>query len=282
LEPDRQQPRLSAVVIAHDEERNLPDCLAALRFADEIVVLLDRCTDGSRDIAERLADRVVEGAWPLESDRRVLAEGCATGDWVLEVDADERVSPALAEEIRRTVASSRHDYHLIPFDNYVGATRIRHGWGAYMGVGSKACLFRRGIRDIEPAWLHSRIAYRGERGPSLGNRMAHYADDDIADLIARFNRYTTARACDLRRSGEHGSLWRNLGRFFARFYKCYVRKKGYREGHWGLLIAVLAGLFPLVSYIKAELEAELEEELGNGPAAAETGPAAPPALDRQP
>jgi hypothetical protein len=73
-------------------------------------------------------------------------------------------------------------------------------------------------------------------------------------MIRRLDRYTSARARDLRDQGVPETLGRNIARFFGRFYKCYVRRKGYREGLWGFLIALMAGLYPLLSYLKARLE----------------------------
>ena len=95
--------RLSIAVCVHNEAHQLEDCLNRLRFGDELVVLLDKCTDGSRDVAATFTDRLVEGAWEIEGDRRNAAIAACSGDWVLEVDADERVPDALAEEIRRTI-----------------------------------------------------------------------------------------------------------------------------------------------------------------------------------
>ena len=84
--------------------------------------------------------------------------------------------------------------------------------------------------------------------------MIHYVDRDISDMIARLDRYTTARARDLRASGDIGSFGHNIRRIFSRFWKCYVRRRGYREGQYGFLIALMAGLYPILSYLKASLE----------------------------
>ena len=73
-------------------------------------------------------------------------------------------------------------------------------------------------------------------------------------MIHRLDRYSTARAADLRASGEIGSFANNIRRLFSRFFKCYVRRKGYKEGGYGLLIALFAGLYPLISHIKAKVE----------------------------
>src|SRR5580700_2527041 len=111
--------RLSAVVVAHNEERQLAACLERLGFADELVVVLDRCTDRSRDIALGFTDRLVEGAWEREGPRRHAGLDTCRGEWILEVDADERVTPELADEIRRVVATTPAAWHLIPVDNYI-------------------------------------------------------------------------------------------------------------------------------------------------------------------
>lgn len=90
----------------------------------------------------------------------------------------------------------------------------------------------------------------------LTARIEHYVDRDIADMIRRFNSYTSARALDMREHGEIGNFPRHLLRFLSRFFKCYVRRKGYREGGYGFLIALFAGLYPLVSHLKATLETD--------------------------
>ncbi len=86
--------------------------------------------------------------------------------------------------------------------------------------------------------------------------MAHYVDRDIGDMLRRLDRYTSARAHDLRASGDIGGLPRNLRRVVTRFLKCYVGRRGYREGAYGLLIALCAGLYPLLAHLKARLEKE--------------------------
>ena len=96
--------RLSALVVVHDEEGQLRDCLARLGFADELVVVLDRCSDGSREIAEEHGAALVEGSWPLQGPRRNAGIAACSGDWILEVDADERVGEDLATEIREAIA----------------------------------------------------------------------------------------------------------------------------------------------------------------------------------
>ncbi|MFO0996138.1 MAG: glycosyltransferase family 2 protein [Alphaproteobacteria bacterium] len=248
-------PRLSALIVAHNEEAELPACLGSVSFADEIVVVLDRCTDGSRSAVERFPAKIVEGAWEIEGPRRMAGIEACSGDWIFEIDADERVSAELAAEIRERIATAPAGYFLVPVDNYIGDRLVRHGWGASWGTAAKACLFSRGAKRWGDQRVHPRIDMSGER-QWLSKPIAHYVDRDISDMIARLDRYTSARAKDLRASGEIGSFGPNLRRLFSRFYKCYVRRKGYREGGYGFLIALFAGLYPLLSFLKAKLERE--------------------------
>lgn len=81
-------------------------------------------------------------------------------------------------------------------------------------------------------------------------------DRDISDLLRRLDRYASARAADLLERGEIGTLGGNLRRFVSRFLKCYVSRGGWREGGWGVLIALCAGLYPLLAHLKARLEPE--------------------------
>ncbi len=247
------QPRLSALVVVRDEQAQLAECLETVRFADERVVVLDRCRDRSKEIAERFGATLVEGAWELEGPRRNTGIAACKGDWILEVDADERVSPALADEIGARIRNAEPGYFLIPFDNYVGERLVRHGWGGSWGVRSTARLFAQGCKHWGAQRIHPKVTLTGTRR-RLKTAMIHHVDRNVSDMIKRLDRYTTMRARDLRASGDIGGLASNLRRLFSRFFKCFVLRHGYREGVYGLLIALFAGLYPLLSYLKARID----------------------------
>ena len=248
-------PRLSALVVARNEEDRLADCLGRLGFADERVVVLDRCTDRSLEIANQLADVVLEGAWPIEGDRRNVGLDACTGDWILEIDADESVSEELGLEIRDQIATENSGYFLIPFLNYIGERCVRYGWGASWGVSAAPRLSHKGAKRWGRQRIHPALELRGPKR-WLSHPITHRVDRDISDMIRRLDSYTSARASDLRESGDIGSLPNNIRRFFSRFLKCYFGRKGYKEGGYGFLIALFAGLFPLVSHLKARLESD--------------------------
>jgi glycosyltransferase involved in cell wall biosynthesis len=250
-------PTLSALVVAHDEEAQLDACLATLGFADEIVVVLDRTTDRSAEIARARGAKVIEGAWPIEGDRRNEGIEACAGRWVFEVDADERVPEALGAEARRVAeADGPGDWVLVPVDNHIGERLVRYGWGASFGRGAHAALFRKGAKVWGRERVHPKLAFTGSEGGRLTTPIVHYVDRDISGLIRKLDSYSTANARDLRESGNIGSFGHNVRRIFSRFYKCYVARKGYREGPYGFLIALLAGMYPILSYLKARLEDE--------------------------
>ena len=246
-------PRLSALVVAHNEEAQLANCLDTLKFANELVVVLDKCTDGSKAIAERYADRILEGSWPIEADRQHAGIDACSGDWILHIDADERVPPVLAEEVCLKINGAAPGYFLIPFDNYIGNRLVRYGWGGSFGVSAAARLYTHGAKRWGNEAIHPKITLTGEKR-HLKCRIIHYHDRNISDMIQRFDRYTSIQAQGLRASNNIGNFRSNFRRTFTRFFKCYVQRKGYREGYYGFLIGLFAGLMPLITHLKARLE----------------------------
>ena len=251
-----ERPLISAVVVIHNEEAQVAECLSALGFCDEIVVVLDRCTDRSKDVARQFHASLIEGAWELEGPRRHAGIDVAAGAWIIEVDADERVPPSLALEIREMTERSTASWHLVPVDNYIGDRLVRYGWGASFGKSAFAGLYRQGAKRWGDERVHPAVKLSGPQGPDLNGRLIHYVDRNISDMFQRLDRYTTAHARDLRESGDIGSYGHNIRRIFTRFWKCYVGRQGYREGPYGFLIALCAGLYPILSYLKARLEKE--------------------------
>ncbi|WP_404421804.1 glycosyltransferase family 2 protein [Thalassospira australica] len=251
-----EMPRLSVVMCAHNEEERLPSCLAHLTFADEVIVLCDKCTDRTEEIAREFGAKTIVGSWDIEGERRNRAIAEATGDWIFEVDADEHVNEELAKSIRKAMETNEFDRFVIPVDNYVGRRLVRYGWGASFGTSAVWRLFRKGHKQWGPQRVHPSIELLGRPGPKLDGALLHYVDRNISDMIKRLNSYSSARAADLRASGNIGSFANNFRRIFSRFFRCYVSRKGYKEGGMGFLIALFAALFPMLSYLKARYDDE--------------------------
>lgn len=244
--------KISAVIVAHNEEKKIAGCLQSLDFADEIVVVLDKCTDRTKEIVLKYTDKIIEGSWNIEGARRNVALASASGDWILEIDADERISPELAKEIL-AIKNSKPAGFVAPIANYIGKRYVQFGWLRTLGVLNRQTLTFRGLKKYhEDKEIHPTFDLSGEI-KTLKNPIIHLVDEDVSDLLARFNRYTNWRANDMISKGKiKGGLLKGIIDLKLRFLKSFVIKKGYKEGSLGFLIAILAGLYPLVSYIKAK------------------------------
>ncbi len=245
---------ISALLCVQNEEQRLSECLERLGFADEIVVVLDRCTDRSEQIARKYQAVIVKGSFPLEGHRKAAGVAACSGAWIFEIDADEYVSDNLAAEILDTSHNAHEASHfLVPVDNYVGTKLIRHGWGGSFGTNSVVRLYKRGAKHWKLQRVHPGVTFDGKRGGRLQHALVHLVDDDVFDMARRLMRYTELRALDIVESGKVGGLWSAFFRATRRFWKCYIKHQGYREGTWGVLIATMAALFAFLSVLQARL-----------------------------
>ena len=163
----------------------------------------------------------------------------------------------IVKEVRKVIATTSFDWHEIPVDNFIGERLVRHGWGASYGKAAYPGLFRKTAKTWGNDRVHPSLIWRGKKGPMLKNRLLHYVDKNISDMIRRLDSYSTAKARDLRERGETwGGTASNVRRLVSRFFKCYVRRGGWKEGGYGFIIAICAGLYPMLSHLKAKHEKE--------------------------
>ena len=243
-------PRLSALVVARNEAARIGTCLERLRFADETVVVLDRSTDATAEIARAAGARVLEGGWEIEGERRNAGIDACTGDWILEVDADEWATPELAAEIGARLPVASAGYFIVPMANHIGDRLVRHGWGAYNGVAAKPSLFAKGMKRWGAGRVHPKIELRGER-QTLQSPLLHFVDRDLSDMMQRLNRYTDLAALDALESGTVPRLGPSIRRIWSRAWKSYVARRGYREGPYGIALALFSALYPILTHLKA-------------------------------
>lgn len=247
-------PKISALIVAHNEEEKIEECLKSLVFVDEIVVILDKCTDKTKEIAKKYTKNLKEGEWDIEGVRRNIGLESCSNEWILEIDADERVSKDLANEIIEEIKNGKIDSYNIKMDNYVGDRLVKYGWLRTIGVLEKRILFKKGLKKYkQDKKIHPDFDISGNVA-NLKNKLTHMMDNNCNSLIARFNRNTSWRASDMidNSVNYNYSVFKEIIGFKLRFFKSFVSKKGYKEGNLGLLIAILCALYPLVSRLKAK------------------------------
>ena len=240
---------LSVIVITKNEAHNIQECLASVAFADEWIVVDTGSTDATCALAEAFGARVViTPDWPGfgAQKNRALAE--ARGRWVLSLDADERVSPALAEQIRAVVAAPSGasadgpaGFELARLSSFCGQW-MRHGdW--YPDLVLR--LFRRGAGRFSDDRVHERVLLDGPVGRLRGD-LLHHTMRDLDDALEKMNRYSTGRA--LRRGGLAAALGHGLWAFL----RCYGLRRGFLDGRLGFVLAVYVAEGTYYRYLKMQ------------------------------
>jgi glycosyltransferase involved in cell wall biosynthesis len=240
---------LSVVVITKNEEKRLEACLDSVLWAAEIVIVDDNSTDKTVEIAKRYTSRIFVRQMDYEGLHRNYAYSQATQPWVLSLDADERVTPELAEDIRNIVVpnSAGHVCYAMPMRIYLGKEWIR-GAGYYPSARAK--IFKKGeFRYEDHAKVHPRAFYKGTCG-LLKGELLHYSFRDIEDFLRKFNRETTFEAEKWVRDGRKITLPNVLRKTVDRFWKNYLIKGGWRAGFLGYLMCVFHSLYQVISYAK--------------------------------
>jgi glycosyltransferase involved in cell wall biosynthesis len=251
------QPSVSAVVVCFNEEDRIADCLESVRWCDEIVVVDSFSTDRTAEICRRYADRFVQQAWAGYRDQKAFAHSLATRDWVLVVDADERVTLELRQEIIDALNRDGQAYagYAVPRLVYF----LRRWWwrgGWYPDYGVR--LFRRERATWGGTDPHEEIIVDG-RICRLKNPLHHYSYRNIDDHIQRINRYTSLSSRELKKEGEGWRRSDALLRPAVRFFRFYILERGFLEGFAGFYVALTAAFYVFLKYAKL-WELEIEEK----------------------
>ncbi len=247
---------ISAIVVCFNEEDRIEGCLESLRWCDEIVVVDSFSTDRTPDICRRYTDRFIQRAWAGYRDQKAFAHSQATQEWVLLVDSDERVTPALRDEIQTALARDGGVYagYAVPrLVHYLARWWRRGGWYPDYDVR----LFKRERATWGGSDPHEKIFVDG-KVRRLENPLYHFSYRNIDDHIQRINRFTSISSRELRKEGGRWRLSDAVLRPPARFFRSYVLQRGFMEGFAGLYVAVTAAVYVFLKYAKL-WELELEE-----------------------
>ncbi|PIQ87307.1 MAG: hypothetical protein COV74_01935 [Candidatus Omnitrophica bacterium CG11_big_fil_rev_8_21_14_0_20_45_26] len=239
---------ITIAVMAKNEAHRLGACLETVRWADEVVVLDDMSTDQTVEIAKSYGAKCLKRQMDVEGRHRNFLYAQAKHEWVLSLDADEHVTPALADEISAVVKKNDPNFagYSVPMKIYIGERWIR-GAGYYPSARLK--LFRRDKFKYEEARVHPRVFLDGKCGHLKGELM-HYSFRDLNHFITKFNRETDLEADKWVKDGRRMSLGLALFKATDRFFRAYFTKKGYRDGYLGFLLSCFSSWYQLVTYAK--------------------------------
>ncbi len=250
------KPRISAIVRTRNEEKNLEECLESISWVDEIVVVDSHSTDRSVEIAKKYTDRIIVRDWPGHIAQSQFATDQASNNWVLSMDADERVTPELRDEIiDLDLSNTSHDAFDMPRRHFFMKRWINHsGWYP----DRKIRLFRKDRCQWGGYNPHDVVKVPGSMG-RLKNDLVHYIYTDISHFAHTKNNYSTATAGDHFKSGRKARFADfTLRPIYAFVYRYFIRL-GFMDGLAGFVICVEEAHGVFLKYIKLF---EIEKKLG--------------------
>jgi len=246
---------VSVVIVTKDEEKNIEDALRSAADAQEIVIVDSFSTDRTVEICRRYTDRVFQHAWSGYARQKQLAVDHAQGPWVLILDADERITPELREEITRAIQDTGYDGFSMPRRNYFLGKWIKHsGWWP----DSTLRLFRKERGGLEDREVHEKVVVNGRVG-QLNAPLEHYTYRTISEYVRKMEVYSSLAAKEIRKRGQPG-IFSLVAKPFFTFFKMYVLRLGFLDGVHGLVLAVLYGYYTFLKYARAW---EQHEKKGN-------------------
>jgi glycosyltransferase involved in cell wall biosynthesis len=239
--------KLSVAIITYNEAKRIRPCLESVKWADEIVVVDSLSTDETVKICQEYTPLVFSQPWLGYGAQKNLALSKVHHDWVLSLDADERVTPKLREEIYGILSgNSQFSGYYIPRKSYFLGRWIRYcGW--YPDYNLR--LFRRGQGHFKDRMVHECVELKGDIGYLKGD-LEHETYRSLEEYLERMQRYSTLAAQEMEREGRSVNGFDLLLRPPVTFLKMYVMQQGFREGWRGFLLSVFYSVYTFSKYAK--------------------------------
>ena len=245
-------PRVSLVVCTYNEEQHIGDCIrSAHGLADDVLVVDMSSTDKTADIARSLGASVnIIPKGSFVDPTRNYAFSLASGEWILMLDADERLTPALATEMRAIANGDLADVVEPVQKTYMFGVHIRYsGWQD----NRRGILFKKGFLTYPEDEVHAHPALKGRilQLDSSKGVVLHYNYRDIRHFIRKMNDYTDGEALKLVRTGGKHTPLRGIYWGFRHFFRRYFLLQGYRDGWYGFMLCVFMGFYWFLAFCKA-------------------------------
>jgi len=240
--------KLSATIVALNEERNIVRAIESLHSADEIVVVDSGSTDCTRQVARSLGARVIEEPWRGYAAQKNFAAQCAENDWILSLDADE----SLGEELHAEILELKREgpqfdaYDMPRMAQYCGRWILHSGWYP----DRKVRLYHRERGRWTGEFVHEGVRTNGSIG-HLEGKLLHFTCNSVDDHLKTLNRYTTLAAQELVAKQAPSPLWKLALNPVWTFLRSYIIQQGFRDGPQGFTIARMASLYTFLKYSKA-------------------------------
>lgn len=247
--------KVSVTIIVLNEEDHIRECLESVKWADEVLVSDSGSIDRTVEICREYGAKVFSDQWLGFGRQKNLVGDRAGNSWILNIDADERVTPELKEEILRAIGSGDNAGYYLPRKNYFGDRWIRHcGWYP----DNNLRLYRKDRGRFLDRYVHESVAVNGPKG-YLKNPLIHRTYRDVSDYLSRMQRYSTLAAEEMLNQGKNAGVMDILLRPPFTFFKMYILKLGFLDGAEGAILSILYASYTLAKYAKLR---EIKKGLG--------------------
>lgn len=242
---------LSVIIITKNEELKIRDCLDSVDWADEIIVV-DACSkDNTVQICQEYTDIVVTESWEGFGKQKNKALALANNEWILSIDADERISDTLRLEIQTALSQPGDQiaFEIPRLSNYCGRFMKHSGW--YPDYILR--LFKKENGQFSDDLVHEKVNVNGKTG-RLTSPIEHYSFDDLDQVISKVNHYSTLSAENMYKNGKTSTLGIAILRGFWSFFRTYILRLGFLDGREGLMLAISNSEGTYYKYAKLALK----------------------------
>ena len=240
------QNTISAIIIAKNEEHNIEDCLKSVDWVDEIILVDSKSTDSTVEIAKKYTQNIIEHDWKGYAFARELSLQKASSDWIISLDADERVSPELKYEIQNLLTKENLDSgYLIPRRNFFLDKVIKT---CFWYPDYQMRFFKRENASVSQREVHEGFIVEGKHGV-LKNDIIHFTQQDLHSTFEKINKYSSLEVKEMKNSKAVGKI-DLLIHPIAAFLNHYISRKGYKDGIHGMMVSIVHAMTNMMRYMK--------------------------------
>ena len=237
--------KISVTVITKDEEKNISDCLRSVDWADEIIVVDSESTDRTVELAKQFTDKIFIRKWEGYVPQKKYALSLASNEWVLSLDADERVTSELKDEIIN-LSPGEFSGFKIRRKNFLLKKEITScGWEKDYQLR----LFKKNKTDLNERLVHEKFIVDGQV-EKLKNPIIHYTFSSFSEYFSKINHYSSLKAQELFQKKKRVGAWTIFSHTVSAFFAFFFIKRGFKDGIYGLIISLLHSVSTMMNYIK--------------------------------
>ena len=248
-DPSKKAASLTVIIATKNEFFNIDECISSVHFADEILVLDSGSTDNTVAKAKAAGAIVHSTDWPGYGLQQLRGIGLSKSDWVLSLDADERISAELKNEILSVISNPRADGYRLPRNSSFCGQFIRaSGWVPDYTLR----LVRRELAGFTDHFLHAHMTVNGSES-DLRNPIIHYSYRNLDDVLEKLNRYSRGACLDLVNQGASSGFTKALLKGLWAFFRTYIIRAGFLDGRMGLVLAIFNAETTYYKYLRLYL-----------------------------